>query len=364
MTSKLSKKVLVAPLDWGLGHASRCIPLISTLQKEGCNIVIAASGAQQYLLQREFPNLEFITLKGYSVSYTRHKRFFSAKILWQIPKILLRIRQEHQWIAKIVEEKKIDLIISDNRYGLYSTKVPCVFITHQLTIKAPAARIEKLMQRVNYRLINRFTQCWVPDFAGEKNIAGILSHPQQMPVIKTCYLGPLSRFSYKPAEVYLYKYLFVISGPEPQRTMLQNLVLEILPKLDGNIMVVLGLPEKNDTYTASENVIIKSHLDTAALEQAFLQSEFIVSRSGYTTVMELLALRKKAILVPTPGQTEQEYLAHRLMEQHWCYTCSQHDDLAEHIQQATTFGFESPGFEQPLYEKVVKEFLGKYCKSQ
>ena len=359
MTSKLLKKVLVAPLDWGLGHASRCIPLISALKKRGCNVVIAASGAQLALLQQEFPGIAHIELKGYEVSYAKHKRFFTAKILWQIPKILLRIRQEHQSLDKIIAQEQIDLVIADNRYGLYSSEVPCIYITHQLTVKAGSVWAERQMQRINYRFIRKFAQCWVPDFEGKNNIAGVLSHPQKMPQIPTKYIGPLSRFENRPSQDLVYKYLFMISGPEPQRSILQQLVFTILPKLQGKIMVVLGLPGETQGHPAAENITIKNHLDTDALERVFLQSEFVISRSGYTTVMELLALQKKAILIPTPGQTEQEYLALRLMLQQWCYTCDQQDDLLQHINKATTFDYQLPELGEPVYEKVIDDFLNQ-----
>ena len=360
MANKLSKKILIAPLDWGLGHASRCIPLINHLQKGGCEIIIATDGAQLSLLKQEFPGLEFIQLKGYNVNYSKRKRLFGAKILWQIPKILLTIRREHEWLQKTIIDRKIDLVISDNRYGLYNNKIPCIFITHQLNVKAPFKKVEYEMQKMNYRFINRFTECWVPDFEGEKNIAGQLSHPTKMPAIKTRYIGPLSRFKNLPTAASFYKYFFVLSGPEPQRTLLEQAVFKIIPQLNGKVLVVRGRPNEEKQPPKVGDALIRNHLTTETMQQAFLQSEYIISRSGYTTVMELLSLEKKSILIPTPGQTEQEYLANRLMRQQWCYYCQQDDDLLQHISNAEKFNYHLPELDAPLYEKILDEFLDSF----
>lgn len=353
----LKKKVLIAPLDWGLGHASRCIPIIKHLQKRGCEVIIAADGEQLSLLKKEFPLLGSVQLKGYNVNYSRHKRWLGAKILWQTPKILLRIRQEHVFLENITSNHGIDLVISDNRYGLYTRKIPCIFITHQLTIKAPFKWLEELIRKINYSFISRFSQCWIPDFEGKKNIAGNLSHPAEMPKIVTRYLGPLSRFQKTNVGPIIYKYLFVLSGPEPQRTILEEKVIKIASQLEGNILIVRGKPEGNERVPSAEGCIVKNHLATNEMQAAFLQSEYIISRSGYTTVMELLSLGKKSILIPTPGQTEQEYLANRVMQQQWCYSCNQDDDLLYHIQQAEKMEYIIPDLGAPVYEKTIDVFL-------
>ncbi|CAN5670265.1 glycosyltransferase [soil metagenome] len=353
----LKKKVLIAPLDWGLGHASRCIPIIKHLQKRGCEVIIAADGEQLTLLKKEFPGLGSIQLKGYNVNYSKHKRWLGAKILWQIPKILLRIRQEHIFLKNTIRKHRIDLVISDNRYGLYTNEIACIFITHQLTVKAPFKWMEELITKINYSFISRFTQCWVPDFEGEKNIAGNLSHPGKMPGIITQYLGPLSRFQKTDVKPIIYKYLFVLSGPEPQRTILEEKVVKIASQLEGKILIVRGRPDENGQLPSSNKRIIKNHLATTEMQNAFLQSEYIISRSGYTTIMELLSLGKKSLLIPTPGQTEQKYLAQRLMQQQWCYSCNQEDDLLYQIQQAEKMEYIGPNLGVPVYEKVIDDFL-------
>lgn len=356
-TNFIAKTVLIAPLDWGLGHASRCIPLIKYLQKRNCKIVIATSGEQLSLLNGEFPGLEYVPLKGYNVNYSKHKRWFGAKILWQSPKILLRIKQEHRFLETIIDKHKIDIVISDNRYGLYTKKVPCIFITHQLSIKANYTWLENIIQKLNYRFINRFTACWIPDFEGKRNISGALSHPKKMPRIPVKYIGALSRFQDQGLNEIIYKYLFVLSGPEPQRSILEQNVLNIFTRLNGKILIVRGKPADERQEIVTETYSVRNHLTTEEMQKAFSCSEYIIGRTGYTTIMELLSLQKKSILIPTPGQTEQEYLATHLMQQKWCYCCNQDDDLLYHIQQAEKFNYQLPEPEVPLYEKVIDNLL-------
>jgi uncharacterized protein (TIGR00661 family) len=350
-------KILVAPLDWGLGHATRCIPLIKFLQQSDCEIIIAAYMDQLVLLNQEFPGIRFIPLKGYNVNYSKYKRWLSLKILWQSPKILLTIRRENKWLQKIIKQLNIDIVISDNRYGLYTKQVPCIFITHQLLIKAPYQWLENFIQKINYKYINRYTECWVPDVDGNNNIGGSLSHPKTLPAIPIRYIGALSRFERSENTEKKYNYLFVISGPEPQRTILEKKIFGIMSKLKGPIMMVRGKPGEITIPPAFNNCSIKNHVTTQELQQLLHESELIISRCGYTTVMELLSLKKKSLLIPTPGQTEQEYLAQHLMRQKWCYCCNQEEDLLEHIQQAKDFEFHYPTLETNRLKSVVKDFL-------
>ena len=193
---KINIGVLVAPLDWGLGHCTRCIPIIRHLLLRGCRVVLAAEGAQAILLMQEFPSIQVLPLKGYRISYASSKRFFSLKIVWQIPKILIAIAREKLWLRKIIEIQNIDIVISDNRYGLFSAKTTNILITHQLQVQAPYKWTEKLLLLLLYSFINNFSACWVPDEKGNKNLAGNLSHPSTMPVVPVQYMGILSRLAF------------------------------------------------------------------------------------------------------------------------------------------------------------------------
>lgn len=334
------------------------------LEQLNYKVTIACDGARLSLLQKEFPHLNFLFLPGYNITYSNNKRLLSLKILLQSPKILQKIRAEKQWLRQIIEEKKIDAVISDNRYGLFSKKVPCIFITHQLQIQAPFKWLEQLIQKINYSYINRFTECWVPDLEGNLNIAGALSHPIKLPSVRVKYLGVLSRMEYVSHTSIKNNWLILLSGPEPQRTILEKKIYSSLPFIRGKILFAKGKPGNTEAEQVVENCIIVNHLPGNEMQKAFEESEFIISRSGYTTVMELLSMQKKALLIPTPGQTEQEYLAGHLMQQGWCYTCNQDDDLVEHIKKASTFNFKLPKLAPHKLEQVIKSFVEENLSGQ
>lgn len=341
-TPKQNTKVLIAPLDWGLGHATRCIPLIKALLASGYEVMLAGEGAQATLLKTEFPHLPLIPLRGYRVRYSKKKDGMALKLLWQIPKIWRAIRLEHLWLQEQISLHGIQLVIADNRYGLHHPSVKSIFITHQLTIKAPFQLAEKWMQKIQYRFIQSFSACWVPDIAGLNNAAGVLSHPQLLPPIPIQYIGWLSRFTKATTETN-YPYCVLLSGPEPQRSQLENILLQQLKTVSEKVLFIRGLPGEDTLPSTSDNIICINHLPQAALQSAVLQSEWIICRSGYTTVMELLCLQKKSILLPTPGQTEQEYLAERLCAQQHAYTVAQSDfNWHTAIREAKEFKYAWP----------------------
>ena len=338
--------ILIAPLDWGLGHATRCIPIIKALLLLGYNIYIACNNNQKKLLELEVKDVTFLLLNGYNVNYSFNNKLFALSIFKQLPKISKAIKFEHLWLEETIEKYKINLVISDNRYGLYTIKVPCIFITHQLLIKAPFAFIENYLQKINYQFINKFTQCWIPDFEASQNIAGVLSHPKNMPSIPVKYIGPLARFEDKNILEKKYDYCIILSGPEPQRTILEQRILKQINTISGKILLVRGLPNSQEHLLTTNDIEIKNHLSSIELGTAIRQSEFIITRSGYTTLMELLWLKKKSIVIPTPGQTEQEYLAKKLMQQGWCYSILQSQfNLAFAIRNAQQFTYKLPTIE-------------------
>lgn len=300
----------------------------------GCRVILAGEGAQAALLAKEFPQLPCLPLRGYRIRYSRSRWMLPLRILSQVPSLLRSVKNEHAWLQDIIAEHHIDLVISDNRYGLYTHKVPCVFITHQLTIKAPYAWLERMLQHINYRYINRFSCCWVPDVPGEHNLAGELSHPSRLPSIPVSYIGLLSRL--QPLHVQpCFAYCVLLSGPEPQRSILEEKILAGLQHMAEPVLLVRGLPAAGSSITAPPSVTVVNHLPSDELALAVQQSDCIVSRSGYTTVMEIMALGKKSLLIPTPGQTEQEYLAGRLHRNGQAFCVSQQAfDCARHLHQA------------------------------
>jgi UDP-N-acetylglucosamine transferase subunit ALG13 len=346
LTSK--PRILVAPMDWGLGHATRCIPLIRHLLGRGCEVWLAGEGRIEALLRTEFPDLPFLPLPGYNIEYGRSRWDLLGKMAMQIPKILDRIHKENDWLAEAVAEHRFDAVVSDNRYGLYHEDVYSVFVTHQLRIKAPFGSFgESVMQRFNYDFIEQFDECWVPDVAGEPSLAGALSHPDSMPAVPTTYIGPLSRFHRSPEEAAPRHLLVVLSGPEPQRTILEEGLLEQLRDYTGPVLLVRGLPGNGEERLETDNLTITNHLDTESLQKAMDEAALVVSRCGYSTVMDLAVLGKKSILVPTPGQTEQEYLATHLMEQGLAVCVAQDEfQLGPLLQVAEAFPYHLPPFER------------------
>lgn len=350
------QKILIAPLEWGLGHATRCIPLINELLNQNCEVLIAAEGATFSVLNQEFPSLTFLPLMGYRIKYSRKKYFLPWKIFAQFPKIVFTIYKEHQWLKKIAKEYKLDAVISDNRFGMYHTKIPSFYITHQLSIKTGNAFTERIARRINYYFINKYTECWIPDFE-VNGLAGSLSHPKKL-LKKIKYLGALSRFELNVSEN-RYDLLISISGPEPQRTIFEDQILNDLKSYSGKVLFIRGLPEKNEELKDENPLIdIKNHLSSKQLNAAILQSDMIISRCGYTTIMDLIKLQKNAILVPTPGQTEQEYLATYIMGKKIFYTISQKNfDLQNSLQQAYSFPFTHPVYNMEQYKIVINQFV-------
>jgi uncharacterized protein (TIGR00661 family) len=352
-------RILVAPLDWGLGHATRCIPVIKELIANNAEVIIAADGLHKLLLSGEFPEAAFIHLDGYRINYARTRAGLLRKLFFQIPKILKAIHTENEWLQKIVQDQQIDAVISDNRFGLYHTKIPCIFITHQLLIKSPFGNgSEKILQKWNYKNINRFSACWIPDNEGVENLAGNLSHPAKKPITPLRYIGALSRFEKKKIDEKKNHLLFILSGPEPQRTIFENKIINEISHYNGTAVIVRGLPGSPSIIPSTGMIQFYNHLPADELNKEIAAAEYIISRSGYTTVMDLVKLKKKSILVPTPGQTEQEYLARYLMQKDIAVTINQKTfSLAAALQKAARFNYKFIETEDEKLKIAVKEFV-------
>lgn len=352
-----AKNILVCPLDWGLGHATRCIPIINALLQEGYKPIIGGNGRSLLLLQKEFPNLTYYEIPGYNIVYTKGANM-AFKIAQQIPKILSGIKKEKQWLAGFLENNSIAGIISDNRFGLYSNKIPTVYISHQLLIKSPFS--QKSIYKIHKKYIHKYTQYWIPDFEGENNLSGDLGHLYALPS-NAIFIGPLSRFKKSTNSTDAnYKLTAILSGPEPQRTILEEKVTSQLQKLAIPSLIVKGITEGSSKPEKKDHITTVDFLTAKDLEKVIHQSELILSRAGYSTIMDLATLGKKAILVPTPGQTEQEYLAKMLKEKNTCYTSTQDQlNIEEAIKESKNYsGFESATSNQN-WKELFSLFEGK-----
>jgi hypothetical protein len=361
-------RVLVAPLDWGLGHATRCIPIIRELMTQGCALWLAGEGAQEHVLKEEFPQLPFLQLEGYRIRYAKSSTGLVLNIFRQTNNILKAIKKEKAWLKKMIAEYDFDAVISDNRFGLYHASVPCIFITHQLTIKSPLGNwTEKILQKRNYKYINRFTECWVPDSNGEENLAGELSHPSKKPTTPVKYIGLLSRFySFSPLgdggkKEHL---LIIISGPEPQRSIFENKIVKEISHYNGTATIVRGLPGTSSLIPSTNMIQFYNHLPAEELYKEMVKAEYVISRCGYSTVMDLAVMQKKSILIPTPGQTEQEYLSGYLQQKHFAYCIPQKGFiLADALSNAKQFDYHFSEMNSgKILQPVITNFISSISK--
>jgi len=357
MHADKQKHILIAVLDWGLGHATRCVPIIKLLLENQCKVSVAGNGSSLVLLKQEFPQLTFHELPSYKVSYPSDG-FFLLHLFLQIPGIFRAIRQEHRVLEQLVDKYKLDAVISDNRYGCYSEKVPSVFITHQLNIPLPSSLSwsGKWVNYFNHRSIRKFSVCWVPDFKNS-HLTGRLTRASDLNIR---FIGSLSRFSYTDTKIKDGNIVALISGPEPQREILEGLIVNELRKLQQCSLIVRGLPQLPAGEKTEGNITIMNHASAVQLQQLISQADIIISRSGYSTVMDLFALRKKRILfIPTPGQTEQEYLAWKLESEGIAFAQSQDKlDVQEAIQKLNQYrGFDTNEPRTNLLNEAINELL-------
>lgn len=349
----------MCPLDWGLGHTTRCIPLVYELLHLGCDVIIACNSIQKELLQHEFAtSVRYIHLAGYNIRYGKGRRATFFKLAFQSFKILTRIKRERRWLQLFLRQERVDLIISDNRFGLYAAGIPTVFITHQLQIKTGLGSwVDGLARRWNYHRLKRFSRCWVPDVSGHPSLAGALSHPAAMPALPVRYIGPLSRFGACAARGHG-GLLIILSGPEPQRSIFEQLLLQQLSDYTGKVVMVRGLSSSTALPAAPAHCTLLNHAPASLLHGLICNADLVISRCGYTTVMDLIALQKKAILVPTPGQAEQEYLAWHLQAQQWAYTMEQKDFvLSRALGEAERFVYKLPVIDMEGYKEAVREIV-------
>jgi uncharacterized protein (TIGR00661 family) len=335
------KRVLVAPLDWGLGHATRCVPIINALLQQGFEVLLAGENAVATLLQKEFPSITILPLTGYNVQYAKNKNGFFWKMLAQLPSINRAIKNENAWLQKIIDTHKIDIVISDNRFGLHSKKAKTVFITHQLQIQTGNFLSNKIAQYINYKYINKFDACWVPDLAGENNLAAALSHPAVFPKVPLHYVGILSRVQ-KSVAAKKIDVAVILSGPEPQRTIFENIIVQQIENTTLNIVLARGLPSATENLISkNKNVQIVNYLPSSEISALIQSAKVVVARSGYSTVMDIAVLQQVAIFVPTPGQTEQVYLAKYLSDKKYCIAANQDGfDLQATLEKIATVKLE------------------------
>ena len=307
-------------MEWGLGHTVRLVPFINKALGEGHTVILASDGASLDFLRYRFPSLDFIRLPFYQVRYPENDRFF-RKLIVQVPGILKAIRRNHRQVNEIVSKYKVTRIICDHRYGLYHSKVHSAFITNQLWLKAPKGWSfgEGLVYWFHRRALTKYSEIWIADFEGVPNLSGLLTHPKQLPA-NARYIGPVSRFedvvAERPAYSRPFMVLALVSGPEPQRTIFENLLKIRFGKDKTQAIIFRGLPpgspDEIPAIAQEGTVLMVNHACDEHLAWHILEAGEIICRPGNSTLSDLTFFGKSALLVPTPGQTEQEYVARHL----------------------------------------------------
>jgi len=306
ITEIQGKTIIVAPLDWGLGHATRCIPIIRELLKTN-KCIIATSGRAYELLKQEFPELDIEEIPAYNIAYGKSKLSTFMKLVLQIPKSLIVKNKESKLANTLVQKYQADIIISDNRFGMHSNLCKSIFLTHQIRIRIPILIrwLEYGFFLINKAMISKFDECWIPDYEDSNNLSGILSHSWQVP--NTYFIGPLTAREITKCPM-KYDVVAIISGPEPQRSIFEKQLRAVLPNLPYNSCIIRGVLAATNNSTKVGNCKIQTFATSDEINNYLCGSRLIISRAGYSSIMDYEKLGIKAILVPTPGQSEQIYL--------------------------------------------------------
>ena len=353
-------KTIICPLDWGFGHATRIIPIIKHCVELGHEVWLCSSGNSERLLKEEFPNLNHIHLPNYKAKYSRFNSQILA-ILVQLPFFLFSLIREHFLIKHFVKKHHFELIISDNRYTVRNKKAYNVFISHQLNVIFPRyiKVIGILFNFLQHKLIEKFDEVWLPDEKTGLNISGVLSNTTRNQD-KTYVIGLLSRFKIaSPTETAKKKYdlLIILSGPEPQRSLLEKKLFQQLANSNLNILLIRGTFRPLEIKPSSFEIC--SYMDTKTLEQTINLSNLVLCRAGYSSIMDLIRLQKQAILIPTPGQTEQEHLGRWLMKRNFFYSINQDSmRIDRDIHKAWNYHPPLEPYNQVLEKRIHK--IGKF----
>jgi len=359
--------VLVSPLNWGLGHATRDIPIIASLLNHNHDVTVAACGNARAVLEKEFPEIRSIDFPDYPVWYSGN-RFFLPKFVASFPFMLRALAAERRNLATILAKDRYDLIISDNRLGVFSPKIPSIFISHQLHYHLPWLLwpAELCAIELNGFLHEKFRRVIVPDNPpGPLSLAGKLSRPGTDATKSRVYFaGILTSMHHRKCERDL-DYLVMISGPEPQRSRLEEILLPQLGDLDGECVVLLGNPGGSRPGRCPGSCTVIPFATTEEKELLMNRAKFIVCRSGFTSIMEIAELGKQnTLFIPTPGQTEQEYLSRYYEKQGWFPSKSQYGvTLAEDVAGARVYsGFPEMSRTGENVERLYREVFAGYLE--
>lgn len=336
------------------------MPIVKSLLQRGCQVYFAGTEQQCAYAQASVEGLTLLTLEGYNVLYSQTGTGLMAKLLAQMPRLNQVIKREHQWLKDAIAEHGIQGVIADNRYGLNSKDIPTVMITHQLQpMSGMGSIVDNVIRPQHYKYLERFQDCWVVDVPNE-GLAGKLSHPSELPNNAT-YVGLLSQLEVQQPQKEEHL-LILLSGPEPQRSILEEKLWAQVQDHDGKVVFVAGTEDTETPDHIPGHITYHKRVTKEVLDQLVSDAQMVVSRSGYSTIMDLIKLGKKGIFIPTPGQTEQEYLAAVLLKQGVYYATGQKNiDLKKALQEASKFPYQRidqlQAHAYTIYEQVLDEWL-------
>ena len=364
-------KVLVAPLEWGLGHATRCVPVVREFLRAGAEVELAVVKANASFFREVFPDLRQRLAPSYNIVYPKHGYNMAFWLLKNSLHLNAVMRYEHHFAEEMVARHGYDVLFSDNRFAFYSKNAYSIYMTHQRRIAFPQAftAFEGIGTMWHSNVMRKFDEVWVPDMEFFPGLAGSLSHSGATPGDKPMrFVGALSRIADAgPASTSAipsaskapkYKVVAVVSGVEPARTQFEQQLRESLAEIPGPHMMILGKPSVEYKTWRDGNIEFHTHLPTEAFANAVRNADYVVSRGGYSTVMDMAELGAKCIFVPTPGQFEQIVLAHDLSKAGYAVEIPADKLSAETLAKA----FEScakfpPPVKQGLLNKAVENVV-------
>ena len=362
----MSPRILLAPLDWGLGHTTRIIPVGKALLDAGARICVAGTPVQLEVLSEAFPDAPARTLPGYEVTYGSRLPA-SWHVAAQLPRLMKVIRQEHRWLANLVRTGEVNAVVSDNRYGLWNARIPTAILCHQLAPPLGGKPGQALLWRLHKQFLSRFDEVWIPDLPGPGSLAGAMVPASLPPHFH--FIGPLSRLAHAapglgPALAALPspEILVLLSGPEPQRSLLENRLLPQLSALGKPAWLVQGLPGQGAGIREEGPVAIIGYLNAGELAAALPLAGTVVARSGYSSLMDFQFLGiRRPVLLPTPGQPEQEYLARNLAKKRVAVVPETSEGFLKSALEATANvrGFEKKEEGQVRLVETVGNFQKK-----
>lgn len=352
--------IIYSICSWGLGHATRSLPILRQLINENHHLTVISHDRSLQLLKNELKDaVEYEDIPDYPMLVSKNTQQFIAKSLVYWPLFIKRMESGLQHLGKLLKDIPCDRIISDGRYDMYSKHIPSFFISHQIRIMNPLRLhlFERGSEIFNEFFFKRFQDIIIPDYK-ENNLSGDLSHNlKKIDENQLHYVGLLSDFEKKSLNKDI-DYFISLSGPEPQRTILEQKIRTQLNHLNGTVIMSLGKTEETIS-TPDDHIKIYSYLSKEKRENLLNRSKLVISRSGYSTIMDLAVIGTQAFMIPTPGQIEQEYLAQHLKQTNICHSTTQHNlNLSEDIPLALkTKGFPGKGDVKKSVENVLNIVL-------